>query len=111
MQAGYDDLETIGLALKAQQAANLPSIGFLGPLSQSAMDHGLCATATRPRMGRLTLDAIDRFRAQIDAFIDDLVAEQRKQMPNQPAEALQAMLMRGQCLCTAAERLLKEPQQ
>ena len=64
-----------------------------------------------PLEQELTQGAIDRFRAQIDAFIDDLVAEQRKQMPNQPAEALRAMLMRGQCLCTAAERLLKEPQQ
>ena len=38
----------------------------------------------------LTQGAIDRFRAQIDAFIDGLVALQRKQMPNQPAEALRA---------------------
>ena len=34
----------------------------------------------------LTQGAIDRFRAQIDG----LVALQRKQMPNQPAEALRA---------------------
>jgi cytochrome P450 len=57
----------------------------------------------------LTQGAIDRFRAQIDAYIDAFVAEQRKQMPNQPPEALRAMLLRGQCLCTAAARLLKEP--
>jgi hypothetical protein len=59
----------------------------------------------------LTQADIDRLRTQIDAFIDHLVAEQRKQMPGLPPEALRVMLMRGQCLCTAAERLLKEQQQ
>ena len=58
----------------------------------------------------LTLGAIDRLRAQIDAYIDAFVAEQRKQVPGVPAVALRQMLMRGQCLCKAAERLLKEPQ-
>jgi hypothetical protein len=58
----------------------------------------------------LTQGAIDRFHAQIDACIDAFIAEQRRQIPRVPPEALRAMLMRGQCKCAAAARLLKEPQ-
>jgi hypothetical protein len=57
----------------------------------------------------LTQGAIDRFRAQIDAYIDAFVAEQKRQLPNQPVEVLRAMLMRGQCLCATAKRLLEQP--
>ena len=63
-----------------------------------------------PLEQELTQGAIDWFRAQIDAYIDAFVAEQRKQLPNQPPEALRAMLMRGQCLCTTARRLLEQRQ-
>jgi hypothetical protein len=58
----------------------------------------------------LTQGAIDRFRAQIDAYIDAFVAEQKRQLPNQPAVVLKALLMRGQCLCTTARRLLEQQQ-
>jgi hypothetical protein len=61
-----------------------------------------------PPLG-LTQGDIDRFRAQVDAYIDAFVAEQRRQIPDVPPEALRAMLMRGQCKCAAAARLLKEP--
>ena len=56
----------------------------------------------------LTHGAIDRFRAQIDAFIDGHVAEQRKLFPGLPEVTLRAMLMRKQCKCEAAKRLLEE---
>jgi hypothetical protein len=58
----------------------------------------------------LTQADIDEFHRQLDEFVDGLVAEQKRQMPNQPVEVLRALLMRGQCKCKAAERLLKEPQ-
>jgi hypothetical protein len=56
----------------------------------------------------LTQGAIDRLRDQIDAFIDGLVAEERKRMPGLPPGSLRAMLMRGQSRCAAAKRLLEQ---
>jgi hypothetical protein len=64
-----------------------------------------------PAEQELTQRAIDRLRAQIDAFIDGLVAAERERMPGMPAVALRTMLLRNQCPCVAAERLLKEPPQ
>jgi hypothetical protein len=64
-----------------------------------------------PQEQELTQGAIDRLRTQIDAFIEGLVAAERERMPGMPAVALRKLLMRGQCRCEAAERLIKEPQQ
>jgi hypothetical protein len=56
----------------------------------------------------LTQGAIDRLRAQIDAFIDGLVAEEKARVPNQPTQVLRALLMRGLCPCAAARRLMEQ---
>jgi hypothetical protein len=56
----------------------------------------------------LTLTEIERLHAKIEAYIDQLVAEERKRMPGMPAVALRKLLMREQCLCTAARRLLEQ---
>jgi hypothetical protein len=64
-----------------------------------------------PAEQELTQGAIDRLHAKIEAYIDGIVAEHRKRMPGLPLGSLRAMLLRGQCRCEAAERLLKEPQQ
>jgi hypothetical protein len=61
-----------------------------------------------PAEHELTLGAIDRLRAQIDAFIDGLVAEEKARMPNQPTQVLRALLMRGLCPCAAARRILEQ---
>jgi hypothetical protein len=56
----------------------------------------------------LTLGAIDGFQARIDAYIDAFVAEQKRQLPNQPVEVLRRLLLRGECACKAAKRLLEQ---
>jgi hypothetical protein len=62
-------------------------------------------TFTKPP---LSGEEIAALHARIDEFIDQLVAEEKEKTPNQPKEVLRALLMRGQCACTAATRLLKE---
>ena len=61
-----------------------------------------------PAEQELTQGAIDGLRAQIDAFIDGLVAEEKARMPNQPTQVLRALLMRGLCPCAAARRILEQ---
>jgi hypothetical protein len=63
-----------------------------------------------PLEQELTQGAIDRFHAQLDAYIDAFVAEQKRQMPNQPIESLRHDLLKGGCRCKAAARLLREQQ-
>jgi hypothetical protein len=61
-----------------------------------------------PAEQELTQGAIDRVRAQIDAFVDGLVAEEKVLCPNQPVTVLRALLMRGLCPCAAARRLMEQ---
>jgi hypothetical protein len=61
-----------------------------------------------PAEQELTQRAIDRLHAKIESYIDQLVAAERERMPNLPAVALRALLMRKDCLCGVARRLLEQ---
>jgi hypothetical protein len=56
----------------------------------------------------LTLSDIDALHAKIEGFIDQLVAEEKVQHPNQPVQVLRGILMRGLCPCAAARRILEQ---
>jgi hypothetical protein len=56
----------------------------------------------------LTLGDLDRLRAKIEGFIDQLVAEEKAKTPNQPVQVLRQLLMRGLCPCAAARRILEQ---
>jgi hypothetical protein len=56
----------------------------------------------------LTLSDIDALHAKIEAFIDQLVAEEKALCPNQPVQVIRAILMRGLCPCAAARRILEQ---
>jgi hypothetical protein len=64
-----------------------------------------CAVSDRDQL----LSAIDQAHALIDAFVDQLVEEQRKAMPNVPPQMLRALLMREECPCRAGRRLAEQP--
>jgi hypothetical protein len=56
----------------------------------------------------LTLSDIDALHAKIEAFIDQLVAEEKQKTPDLPVQLLRGLLMRGQCPCAAARRILEQ---
>jgi hypothetical protein len=58
----------------------------------------------------LTQADIDRLRDKVEAYIDELVTALRTSAPGIPPEVLRKTLMKGECLCKAASRLLMEPQ-
>jgi hypothetical protein len=76
--------------------------------SGSLMALTLKAPAAPVTSSGLTLADIDRLRAKIEVYIDQLVAAERERMPGMPAVALRKLLMREQCLCAAARRLLEQ---
>jgi hypothetical protein len=56
----------------------------------------------------LTLSDIDALHAKIEAFIDQLVAEEKARCPNQPVQVIRAIIMRGLCPCASARRILEQ---
>jgi hypothetical protein len=61
-----------------------------------------------PAEQELTQGAIDRLHAKIEAFIDQLVAEEKARCPNQPVQVIRGIIMRGLCPCAAARRILEQ---
>ena len=56
----------------------------------------------------LTLIDIAEFHAELEAYIDKRVAELRVRYTGLPASTIRATLVKGECLCRASMRLLKE---
>ena len=56
----------------------------------------------------LTLSDLDRLHAKIEAFIDQLAAEEKERCPNQPVQVIRGIIMRGLCPCAASRRILEQ---
>jgi hypothetical protein len=56
----------------------------------------------------LTLSDIDALHAKIEAFIDQLAAEEKERCPNQPVQVIRGIIMRGLCPCAASRRILEQ---